>query len=291
MSTSYRVALLGFSDFERNALGSCFRLALQRRPGYEAVEALAEADFVVVDADHVQALHSVIAGGRVGDTVFVGASPPQGGSAWTMRPIDPVHVLRELDTMALQRGAVPASAPRSGARPHAAGPARRADDAATRPARRPQAHPPGRATAAAAALLIDDSEVALRHLEQRLQRYGLRTQRALNSSQALALLAQRAFDFVFLDVELGEDSNLDGLALCRYLKRDHARPVGALAPVVIMVTTHDREVDRVRGALAGCDAYLGKPLDDDRLQHVLLQHGVTLPALTAAARPASAPVA
>jgi CheY-like chemotaxis protein len=240
----------------------------------------------------VQALHSVIAGGRAGDTVFVGAPPPHGGSAWTMRPIDPVHVLRELDTMALLRGAVSAPALRALARPDAAArPARRADDAAGHRARAAPARQPGRAPADASALLVDDSELALRHLEQRLQRCGLRTQRALNSSQALALLARRAFDFVFLDVELGEDSELDGLALCRYLKRDQARPVGARAPVVVMVTAHDREVDRVRGALAGCDAYLGKPLDADQLQRVLLQHGVRLPVPAAAARPAGTPVA
>jgi CheY-like chemotaxis protein len=206
----HRVALLGFSDFERNALGSCFRLALQRRRAHDA------------------------AGGQVGASHAPARHP----------------------------GHAPAGA---AAQPSGPGPA-------------------------VAALLVDDSDLALRHLEQLLQRCGLRTQRASNSGQALALLAQRAYDFVFLDAELGDDSELDGLALCRYLKRDHPRRVGVRAPVVVMVTAHDREIDRVRGALAGCDAYFGTPLDDDRLQHVLRQHGVALPVAAAAARPAGAPV-
>ncbi len=290
MSTAYRVALLGFSDFERNALGSCFRLALQRRPGYETVEALSEADFIVVDADHVQALHSVVTGGRVGDAVFVGALPPRGGAAWTMRPIDPLHVLRELDAMALQRGAVPSPAPPPGQRPDGAtGPARRADDLAGRPPRAAPAWP--QVPADATALIVDDSEVARHDVEQRLRRHGLRTQSARSSGEALALLARSAFEFVFLDVELGDDSELDGLALCRHLKRNHQPPGRLQAPVVVMVTAHHGEVDRVRGALAGCDAYLGKPLDDELLQRTLVQFGVPVPAGAAPTRATRVPAA
>lgn len=33
-----------------------------------------------------------------------------------------------------------------------------------------------------------------------------------------------------------------------------------------MVSAHHAEIDRARGELAGCDAYLAKPLDDEALR-------------------------
>ena len=53
MRARYRVALRGFSGFERSALGSYFRLSAERRPVYEQVPTLEMADFVVADANGV----------------------------------------------------------------------------------------------------------------------------------------------------------------------------------------------------------------------------------------------
>ena len=46
---------------------------------------------------------------------------------------------------------------------------------------------------------------------------------------------------------------------------------------VIMVSVHHSELDRVRGALAGCDAYLRKPLDEVELQRLMLRQGLKVP--------------
>ncbi|HEY6352943.1 MAG TPA: response regulator, partial [Burkholderiaceae bacterium] len=90
-----------------------------------------------------------------------------------------------------------------------------------------------------------------------------------HSDAALAQLEQHDFNYVFLDVELGPGSRLDGLALCRHIKRRTKRP-----PVVAMVSAHASQTDRVRGSLAGCDAYLGKPLQpSDLLTVVSLRRG------------------
>jgi DNA-binding response OmpR family regulator len=43
---------------------------------------------------------------------------------------------------------------------------------------------------------------------------------------------------------------------------------------VVLVSAHGEAVDRVRGTLAGCDAYLTKPLDEDELQRTLRKLGV-----------------
>jgi DNA-binding response OmpR family regulator len=121
------------------------------------------------------------------------------------------------------------------------------------------------------ALLVDDSEIALRFLEIKLGELGLRSRTATDSDKALEQLSQHDFRYVFLDVELGQSSRMDGLTLCRHIKRMRrdSRP-----PVVAMVSAHATQTDRVRGSLAGCDAYLGKPLVPDELLAVVsMRHG------------------
>ncbi|MCK7493346.1 MAG: hypothetical protein MZW92_19525 [Comamonadaceae bacterium] len=57
----------------------------------------------------------------------------------------------------------------------------------------------------AQALLVDDSEVALRFLAARgCSAWGMRSVTAATSAEALELLAQQRYDFVFVDVELGD---------------------------------------------------------------------------------------
>lgn len=267
MAVPYRVHLLGFSDFERSALGSTFRLAAGREPAYVQVAQPAGAHFLVVDADHADAVRSAVAMGRVKDAVFIGAEVPEGATAWMMRPIDPLHVLRELDAMVSLTAppAPPRSSPPAPARRAKPVPGRRASDAPAAEQRVVQGVP--------RALLVDDSEIALRYLESRLERLGLATMRATSSGKAIELLAQQDFGFVFIDVELGRESDLDGLALCQHIKRHHLVSAGQPAPVVAMVSAHHSELDRARGALAGCDAYLGKPLDDGALARMLAEHG------------------
>jgi CheY-like chemotaxis protein len=301
MSAPYLVALQGFSAFERSALGSYFRLAGNRSPSYEQVDSLADCQFVVADADHAGVVQAIERAGRVGETVFIGARAPDRATAWMMRPIDPLHVMRELDAMVSARAverastatlAPPAVASHAPLRAPPAGPTptRRAGDSSDPTARGAagllqRAGTPASAhheARGAEALLVDDSEIALRFLETRLQRHGLHTQRATSSGRALEVLAQRNFDFVFLDVELGSASDLDGLALCQHIKRQHHPVGGGRVPVVVMVSAHHAELDRVRGMLAGCDAYLAKPLDATLLMQLLARHGVPLPTASAA---------
>jgi CheY-like chemotaxis protein len=302
MTMPYRVTLQGFTRFERSALASYFRLATNRNPAYEQVDTPGEAHFVVVDADDADAVRAVLAAGRAADTVFVGALAPQGASAWVMRPIDPLHVMRELDAMVHQRTAAQEArtAPPPGLQPptHASAaahashgprtviqprppgqvPARRASDSEgsgfvplAEPHQPVPPPPPRRGTLA---LLVDDSDIALRFLEHKLERMGLQTECATTSARAIEMLSHKAYDYVFLDVELGEASELDGLALCQHIKRHHHHAGTGVAPVVVLVSAHQSELDRVRGTLAGADAYVGKPLDDSVLQRLLRQHGV-----------------
>jgi CheY-like chemotaxis protein len=287
-----RVALLGFGAFERSALVSYLRLSGSRVPAYQEAASLDSADYVIADADHAGTLDAVLGADRVADTVFIGALAPEGALAWMMRPIDPLQVFREIDaTAALRRSRAQAAqtpavtsialaAASAGEAPAPAAPI------APAAAKRPKVAPAERAaarraddvTAPMAALLVDDSDLALRFLERQLQALGLRTETAANSQAALELLAQHRFDIVFLDVDLGAHSDLDGLALCRRIKQQPRTSAADHAPMVVMVSGHAAATDRVRGSFAGCDAYLGKPLDDEALRRSLRTLGLRLSA-------------
>lgn len=261
-----RVCLLGFSPFERSALASYFRLAGDRFPAYEQTEFLADAHFVVADADQAGAVQSVSDAGRIGDTVFIGAQAPDGALGWMMRPIDPLHVLRELDAAVLVRQAGVGSQgmrSRDPARVTEA-PQRRATD---------QPLPPR--DVAPPVLIVDPDDADARLLERQLQALGLGAVRVAGSDKALELLGRLSFRFVFVDQDLGEDAGaLDGLHLCQHIKQ--LADGGDEPPKVFLTGLDAPPVQRVRGSLAGCDAYLDKPVDDGALRRALSAHGASL---------------
>ncbi len=274
MSAPYQVAFIGLTDAERASVTATLRLLPQdRTPRYAVTPVFDDADFVVADAEHTPSVKLVLATERLRMALWVGTPPPMGSAAVVDRPLDARHLLRELDALVAQ-----------GAQPRPRGTetllssADYSDnwDGANR---RRMATAPAPEKAAPTALLVDDSEIALRFLETRLQRFGLVMDRALSSGRAIELLAQRRYDLVFLDVELGPGSDLDGLALCQHIKRnsEHAGAPSA----VFMVSAHAAESDRARGSLAGADGYLAKPLDEVELQRLLLRQGVK-PAASAA---------
>jgi two-component system, cell cycle response regulator len=179
---------------------------------------------------------------RLPDTVFVGNHAPQGAVARLPRPIDPTHIVRELDALLEQRLAtldepIDSSWMASASAPLAPG----------EPLRD--------------VLVLDDSRIALRFLQLRLQGLGYRVHVAQTSEQALALLTEQPLALAFLDVQLAADDPLDGLQLCRQIKQHPGLPGGV--PKVVLTTGLASASDRVRGALAGCDAYLTKPLMAD----------------------------
>jgi two-component system, cell cycle response regulator len=262
----HTVAFEGFSEFERAALATFFRLAAKRSPAYEQAQHVDACDFLIADADNAAALEAVQASGRLRETVFIGTHAPAGAMAWLMRPIDPMHIVRELDSLVEQRSAGSAIFCEPLALPsvdlflqdidlpfYQAATA----SAPTRPATMERRR--NRGGGGRDVLVVDDSAIARKFLQLRLQRLRYRAHLAPTGERAMEMLAQQAFSLVFLDITLGPPGSLDGLQLCQHIKQRPSHP-GGLAPKVAMVTGLAGPMDRVRGALAGCDAYLGKPL-------------------------------
>jgi CheY-like chemotaxis protein len=113
-------------------------------------------------------------------------------------------------------------------------------------------------------LIVDDSDIALKYMQNRLRHFGYESELVHSGEEALAMVATHNYHFVFLDVMM---AGLDGYQTCKAIKNNKARR--GPAPVVVMLTSRGGTIDKIRGSMAGCDAYLTKPLNDKRLGSVL----------------------
>jgi DNA-binding response OmpR family regulator len=101
-----------------------------------------------------------------------------------------------------------------------------------------------------ARILVVEDEVALSDLvRSHLEKEGHSVQQAFDGKQALAAADLARPDLVVLDWLL---PGLDGLSVCRELRRKHLMPI-------IMLTARSEVADRVSGLQVGADDYLGKP--------------------------------
>ncbi len=101
-----------------------------------------------------------------------------------------------------------------------------------------------------AMILIVEDEAALSDLvRSHLEKEGHRVEQAFDGRQALAAADRARPDLVILDWML---PGLDGLAVCRELRRKHLMPI-------LMLTARGDVADRVTGLQVGADDYLGKP--------------------------------
>ena len=107
----------------------------------------------------------------------------------------------------------------------------------------------------ATVLVVDDSETVRAALKQRLERSGYRVETAEDGREALRRLYESSPDIVLLDVVMPE---LDGWSTLERIRDVSAVPV-------IMLTSRDSDVERVRGLRAGADDYVGKPFSPSEL--------------------------
>ena len=117
----------------------------------------------------------------------------------------------------------------------------------------------------ARALLVDDSASVRRQLAVVLHRMGVDSEGAGSAGEALQMLASTRFELVFVDVVMPV---MDGYQLTRAIKRD---PALRRVPVVIL-TGRSSPFDLARGALAGCNGYLVKPVALQSLRDTVFRH-------------------
>ena len=114
-------------------------------------------------------------------------------------------------------------------------------------------------------LVVDDSDIALRFMAGNLERFGFVVHLARSGEEAIERTLSRHFAFVFMDVNM---PGLDGFKTCKEIKRRRYED-GKRPPTIVMLTSRDTPIDKLRGTMAGSDAYLTKPLREAELLKVI----------------------
>ncbi len=148
--------------------------------------------------------------------------------------------------------------------------------AVVRRARQSTALPdPGASLASPDVMLLEQNETDRVQLRSLLEDFGFCVHPARDIRQANAMLSARAFAAAFLDIVLDGAPCGPEAALCQRVK-DQRQPSGQ-ATALIITSEGGRSVDRVRASLAGCDAFLRKPLGRGDVVRALQDGGVVLP--------------
>lgn len=113
-------------------------------------------------------------------------------------------------------------------------------------------------------LVVDDSLSVRKYMELKLPEIisgPLAIEFASNGRDAMEYIWSKDVHLVFLDVIM---PGMDGYNVCKAIKAEKLSDV-------IMLTGKKSPIDRVRGSLSGCDAYLTKPPQDKKLREVVQQ--------------------
>jgi len=100
-------------------------------------------------------------------------------------------------------------------------------------------------------LVVDDDPDILKVLKENLRLEDYEVFTASTGEEALLTTHRQAPDLIVLDLMLPD---LDGLQICRRLRRESTIPI-------IMLTARDRVSDRILGLETGADDYVVKPFD------------------------------
>ena len=252
-----KLAVKGLKPIERQLLEGLVKVSQRRTPRLEILDdaRAREADVVMIDARDALAMswsrqRPWLARRAV---IWIDGTDAAPGHTLVRRPVQ-WPILPMLLARALESGPGSAEPVTSTASPVAA-----------------PVHHAGTAAHVPQILVVDDSLAARAHLRSLLEQRGYAVTDADSVEVALQGLAKRKFDCVLMDVLMPDTDGYEG---CHQIK---ARLRGADAVPVVMLTSKGSPFDRIRGKMAGCDAYLTKPVDPKHLTEVLAQQVHAVP--------------
>ena len=246
-----RLLVRGLERDERQLLDGLVRVSLRRSPRLEILEEheAARADVVLIGANDSAAVSWARQQAWIDSKAVIwigGSGPVPAGHTIIRRPVQwsilPILLARALEN---GPGAPPVSQAAPLDAPHSTFRGRFSD----RPI-----------------LVVDDSLAVRNHLRSLLEAGGFAVSEADSVSSALRILSHERVDCVLMDVLM---PGLDGYEGCRQIK---SLLRGSHAVPVVMLTSKSSPFDRIRGKMAGCDAYLTKPIDPLHLGDVLAVH-------------------
>src|SRR6185295_3547082 len=104
-------------------------------------------------------------------------------------------------------------------------------------------------------LVVEDEQSLLHTLRYNLSRAGHVVRLCTDGGRALEMVRENPPDLMLLDLML---PGMDGLEVCRNLRRDLSNPAVSHLPILIL-TARDGEIDKVVGLEVGADDYMTKP--------------------------------
>jgi twitching motility two-component system response regulator PilG len=277
IDNSYCVDVIGFNQTERLLLSSIFGLAARRDPSFVQRDSAAAkpADLYLVDGADPAAMaeFKAVRSRYAAPAVLIGDADPQLGLPALPRPIQWAKLLQSFDdavlgaqagaaaienekTMLLRRTAPGASRTSPGSGASVLQPAAKAKQFTD------------------SVLVVDDNLTVRKFMEAKLAPYGFSADFAETGEEAVGLTGSKEYTCVFLDVVL---PGIDGYQVCKLIKSNKQ---AVKRTAVVMLTSRSSPFDKLRGSLAGCDEYLTKPVDENRLLEVIAKF---LPAARAAA--------
>ena len=260
---TFAIAMFGIPEPERNILKNIFKLSLYRSHTYTLASSDHASQILLVDADDPKAKAEWRAfcgtGSRNEPLSFrqSGTPPPiptvmitketlSNDIAYCIhRPFVATRVLSVLDQVAAQ-------AP--------TGPIQERVIGEDQPLVAKPVEP-----SVQTALVVDDSSTVRKQIELELKLFGIQVDAVESGEQAFESLAQKNYDLIFLDVVL---PGIDGYQICKTIKKDKTWK----KTPVIMLTSKSSPFDRIKGALAGCDTYLTKPVKQTAFQKVVKKY-------------------
>jgi two-component system, cell cycle response regulator len=281
---TYSVEVIGFSQTELMALASVFDLSSRRVPKFVRHNSPGTTpDILLVDANDIEAVRILgerNASGQI-PTIMIGDS--NRGTSWPLlaRPIRWMKLFQAFDVAIgspaseIPKPVAAAAAPSPLASPAAQPGSQAAAASPAMPAAKP-AMTVGEVSGAWRAqnpqadsvLVVDDNLTVREFMKSKLAAFNFNVDYAENGEQAIGFTGQKHYTCIFLDVIM---PGIDGYQVCKLIKSNRS----AQKTAVVMLTSKDSPFDKIRGSMSGCDAYLTKPVDEEKLLETIakfLQH-------------------
>ncbi len=289
---SYSVEVIGFSETEQTVLASVFGLSARRTPKFTPhLPTAGLPDIFLVDSDNEAAVKQLGARNTLGDIPVVLIGENSCGTNWTLLP-RPIRWMKLFQAFDATIGYVPTSADSAPAtsqpvaespagnpvlvKPNLLVPAELAASVQANPAAaavptreallekiaattaKMSAFNPTAETVTEWVLVVDDNLTVREFMRNKLAAFSFNVDYAESGEQAIGLTGQKQYTCIFLDVVM---PGIDGYQVCKLIKANRS----AKKTTVVMLTSKSSPFDKIRGAMSGCDAYLTKPVDEEKL--------------------------
>jgi two-component system, cell cycle response regulator DivK len=108
------------------------------------------------------------------------------------------------------------------------------------------------------ALIIEDNPDNMVLITRFLEKFGYQTLQAVTGMEGFEMALQKRPDFIILDIQLPD---IEGTEVLRRIRNSE---IGNSIPIIAM-TSYAMSGDREKLLSSGCDGYIEKPIDPERV--------------------------